>query len=448
MPVAMGRLLDQEVEVLRDTGCSTVVVKRSLVADDKLTGRSVCCMLIDGTVRKTPVAMVEIDTPYFQGQVGAVCMKQPMYDVIVGNIPGVLDKPELSVAFPESRDTVPKRLEDSEESELVQAVTTSSQSAKETKPSRPLKVASELIDNISRDELSKLQKEDQTLKPVWSKVEDNVKEDRVDTVFEVKDDILWRRRNEQGKVFRQVVVPEMLRTKVLSMGHDCIMSGHQGVKRTYERVIAHFYWPGVHGDVVSYCRSCDICQRTIAKGRNTKTPLSKMPLIERPFQRVAVDLIGPIAPITDRNNRYILTMVGYATRYPEAVALSKIDAETVAEALVTMFSRVGIPEKILSDQGTQFMSAVMQETSRLLSVRQLVTTPYHPMCNGLVERFNGTLKCMLKRMCAEKSKDWDRYLLALLFAYREVPQENLGFSPFELLYGRTVRGPMAILKEI
>ena len=248
--------------------------------------------------------------------------------------------------------------------------------------------------------------------------------------------------------FRQVVVPEVLRTKVLSLAHDCIMSGHQGVKRTYERVIAHFYWPGVHGDVVRYCRSCDICQRTIAKGRNTKTPLSKMPLIERPFQRVAVDLIGPIAPITERNNRYILTMVDYATRYPEAVALSKIDAETAAEALVTMFSRVGIPEEILSDQGAQFMSAVMQETSRLLSVRQLATTPYHPMCNGLVERFNGTLKVMLKRMCAEKPKDWDRYLPALLFAYREVPQETLGFSPFELLYGRTVRGPMAILKEI
>jgi len=158
-----------------------------------------------------------------------------------------------------------------------------------------------------------------------------------------------------------------------------------------------------------------------------------MPLIERPFQRVAVDLIGPIEPMTDRKNRYILTMVDYATRYPEAVALSRIDAETVAEALVTMFTRVGVPEEVLSDQGTQFMSAVMQEVSRLLSMTQLVTTPYHPMCNGLVERFNGTLKAMLKRMCAEKPKDWDRYLPALLFAYREVPQESLAFSPFELL---------------
>jgi len=86
--------------------------------------------------------------------------------------------------------------------------------------------------------------------------------------------------------------------------------------------------------------------------------------------------------------------------------------------------------------------------SILLSMNQLVTMPYHPMCNGLVERFNGTLKMMLKRMCAERPKDWDRYLPALLFAYRDMPQESLGFSPFELLYGRTVRGPMSILKEV
>ena len=65
-----------------------------------------------------------------------------------------------------------------------------------------------------------------------------------------------------------------------------------------------------------------------------------------------MDLIGPIAPVTDRGNRYILTMVDYATRYPEATALKSIEAETVAEALVTMFSRVGIPEEILSDQGS------------------------------------------------------------------------------------------------
>jgi len=305
------------------------------------------------------VAMIEIDTPYYQGQVEAVCMKQPMYDVIVGNVQGVLDKPDLIVT--------PKEVAVSDETVLAQAMTTRSQSARD-KSCKPLNVANEMIGDISPEELSTLQKQDDTLKPLWEKAEVSSTVEGTDTGFEVRNEILWRRRTEQGKVFRQVVVPTSLRVKVLSVAHDCIMSGHQGVKRAYERLIAHFYWPGVHGDVVRYCRSCDICQRTVAKGRVAKVPLGKMPLIGEPFQRVAVDLIGPIEPMTDRKNRYILTMVDYATRYPEAVALSRIDAETVAEALVTMFTRVGVPEEVLSDQGTQFMSAVMQEVSRLLSM--------------------------------------------------------------------------------
>ena len=173
-----------------------------------------------------------------------------------------------------------------------------------------------------------------------------------------------------------------------------------------------------------------------------------MPLIDTPFKRVAIDLIGMINPPSEAGHRYILTLVDYGSRYPEAVPLKKIDSETVAKALVDIFSRVGIPEEILSDQGTQFVSDCMKEVSRLLSIKQLTTTPYHPMCNGLVERFNGTLKSMLKKLCNEKPKQWHRYINALLFAYREVPQESTGFSPFEILYGRTIRGPMQILKEL
>ena len=85
------------------------------------------------------------------------------------------------------------------------------------------------------------------------------------------------------------------------------------------------------------------------------------------------------------------------------------------------------------DQGSQFLSAVMKEMCRLLSLKQLVTTPYHPICNGLIEKFNGTLKNMLRHMCAEKPKDWDRYVGPLLFAYRKVKQDSLGYLPLELL---------------
>ena len=78
----------------------------------------------------------------------------------------------------------------------------------------------------------------------------------------------------------------------------------------------------------------------------------------------------------------------------------------------------------------------------------MMTSPYHPMGNGLVESFNGVLKQMLHRLCAEQHREWNKLIDPLLFAYREVPNESTGFSPFELSYGRSVRGPMKILKEI
>lgn len=79
---------------------------------------------------------------------------------------------------------------------------------------------------------------------------------------------------------------------------------------------------------------------------------------------------------------------------------------------------------------------------------QFTTTPYHPMCNGLVERFNGTLKQILRRLCFERPADWDKYLSASLFVYRDTPQESLEFSLFELVYGHKVRGPMKIVREL
>ena len=127
-----------------------------------------------------------------------------------------------------------------------------------------------------------------------------------------------------------------------------------------------------------------------------------MPLIDTPFKRVAVDIIGLIALPSGAEHRYILTLVDYVTRYPEAVPLKKITTEAVAEALLNIYSTVGIPEEALTSQGTQFISKCMQEVSRLLSIKGLSRMPYHPICNRLVERWNGTLTSMLKRLCQDQ----------------------------------------------
>ena len=145
-------------------------------------------------------------------------------------------------------------------------------------------------------------------------------------------------RVSNGKVFRQLV--EKYRVQVMQLAHESIMAGHLGVKKTSDRVLAEFYWPGVQADVSRYCRSCDVCQRTFPKGKVTAVPLGNMPLIEEPFQRVAVDIVGPLEPVTDKGNRYILTIVDYATRYPEAVPLPRIETERVAEALIDVLAEL------------------------------------------------------------------------------------------------------------
>ncbi|KAK7110259.1 hypothetical protein V1264_014164 [Littorina saxatilis] len=416
----------------------------------------------------------QIDTPDFTGEVEAVCLKKPLYDLLIGNIGGARrpDDPDfewrMGSAQPaaEEEDPLPFANEDISEllrddratvhrrdqPQVVSAVTTRAQ-AKKDKTTTPLRVTnSSATAVVDRDRLIQLQEADLTLTKYRSRPVKEMTKGEGTVHFEVKAKILYRvfqhPRVNGGKPLRQVLVPQPLRRQVMEVAHDSIMGGHLGVKKTSDRIQAAFYWPGLHADVTRFCRSCDICQKTIPRGRVPKVPLQKMPLIDRPFKRVAIDLIGEIKPPSEEGHRWVLTLVDYATRYPEAVPLKKIDTETVAEALVDIFSRIGVPEEILTDLGTQFVSECMEEVNRLLSIRHLTTTPYHPMCNGLVEKFNATLKSTLKKLCSEQPRQWHRYINALLFAYREVPQESTGFSPFELMYGRTVRGPMQILKEL
>ncbi len=137
----------------------------------------------------------------------------------------------------------------------------------------------------------------------------------------------------------------------------------------------------------------------------------------------------------------------YATRYPEAVPLRTISAKSVAKALFRIISRVGIPKEILTDQGTAFMSRTLSKLYELLGIKSILTNVYHPQMDGLVERFNRTLKSMVRKFVKENAKNWDKWLEPLLFAVREVPQASTGFSPFELLYGHQPRGVLDVIKE-
>jgi transposase InsO family protein len=166
-----------------------------------------------------------------------------------------------------------------------------------------------------------------------------------------------------------------------------------------------------------------------------------------PFEQVVMDLVGQLVK-TARGHQYILVIMDYATRYPDAIPLRMATVKGIARELLHLFSRVGIPREILMDQGTAFMSHVMKDVCNLLQIKQVRTSVYHPQTDGLVERFNKTLKQMLKKDIERDARNWDQLLAHLMFSVREEPQAPTGFSPFELLYGRRPRKLLDPAKEV
>ena len=129
-----------------------------------------------------------------------------------------------------------------------------------------------------------------------------------------------------------------------------------------------------------------------------------------------IDFVGPL-PLTTSGNKYIIVAMDYFTKWPEAKAVSNATAEQVAIFIYEdIICRHGCPQRILSDRGTHFNNEMIAKLVDKFSMRHLLSTPYHPQTNGLVERFNRTLKESLAKLADEDN--WDKYIAPTLFAYR------------------------------
>ena len=171
-----------------------------------------------------------------------------------------------------------------------------------------------------------------------------------------------------------------------------------------------------------------------------------LPAIEVAFTRIAMDMVGPL-PRTEEGHRFILTIVDYGSRFPDAIPLKTTTTQDVAEALLEYFSRVGLPEEILTDRGSNFTSDLMEKLYQMLGIRGIRTSAYHPQTDGMVERYTATLKARLKKYVDKFPNEWNKAIPYVLFACRSVIQQSTGFSPFKIISGRQSRGPLDILKE-
>ncbi|XP_077977779.1 uncharacterized protein LOC144433347 [Glandiceps talaboti] len=307
---------------------------------------------------------------------------------------------------------------------------------------------------LSRDRLIREQERDPELIEL-SKRSISLKEvDTVPVCYYKKDGLLMRKWrppdalvSDEWRIVNQIVVPKLYRRDILSLAHDSLMSGHLGVNKTYNKILNHFYWPKLRQDVAKYCRSCHACQ--VVGKPNQKipvAPLKPIPAFSEAFSRVLIDCVGPL-PKTKSGNEYLLTIMCASTRFPEDIPLRSINAQRIVKALTKFFTLVGLPKSVQSDQGSNFMSNLFQQVLHQLGIEQYKSSAYHPESQGALERFHQTLKNMIRTYCFENEKDWDEGVHLVLFAARETVQESLGFSPFELVFGHSVRGPLKLLQE-
>jgi len=223
------------------------------------------------------------------------------------------------------------------------------------------------------------------------------------------------------------IIPVELRRKAFESVHNV---HHPGSHHTYDLMHTRFIWPYMRKDIKTWCSECIPCQQNKVT-RHIKPPLIHFPTGNR-FETLHLDIVGPLP--NSQGKSYILTMIDRKTRWPEAVPISTISATNVAKHLIdTWFSRYGIPDNIITDQGTQFEGELFNSLSRTFGFNHIHTTSYHPQTNGMIERFHRSLKTSLR--CLAVTPNWVSSLSLVLLGWRNTIHSATGTSPAQMLFG-------------
>ena len=231
------------------------------------------------------------------------------------------------------------------------------------------------------------------------------------------------------------MIPTALRHEVLLQAHDSPFAAHFGVHKTYAKLRDKYFWPRMFADVQHYVLSCESCAMKKSPKQRRTAPVLPIP-VSGPWELVATDCCGPF-PESNSGNRYVVVFTDYCTRWVEAFAVPNIEAKTIARLLVDdIMGRHGAPRKLHLDRGSNYLSSLIREVCFLMNTEKVFTSSYHPQCDGLVERFNGTMAQCISHYVDRNQKNWDTYLNAILFAFRTSPNDAIGESPFFMMYGR------------
>ena len=260
--------------------------------------------------------------------------------------------------------------------------------------------------------------------------------------FVILENQLFKKDKKNEGNFLKVLKTHEIET-VLYATHNHPTGGHLGIEKVFEKIRENYYWPQMFEDIRNYIKGCDSCQR---RGKPSKKTLLHPIPVGKPFEKIGIDFVGPL-PLTNNGNKYIIVATDYLTKWPEASAKPAADAKTVVEFIYeNIICRHGCPKYILSDRGSHFRNKVVDGLMNKFEIKHLLSTPYHPQTNGLVERFNKTL-CESIAKTTKDLQEWDTVINSVLFAYRTAKNSTTKYTPFYLTYGREARLPITIFEN-
>lgn len=258
--------------------------------------------------------------------------------------------------------------------------------------------------------------------------------------FIIKDGRLFRRGKSNHPLSSEFswkeVVPSELREQIIQENHAEPTAGHLGVYKTYHRLALRYYWPGMYSDVAKFVAACDKCLAYKAQNHQTLGEMGRPKQCSRPFQMISIDLMGPL-PVTRKQNSYIFVVTCCFTKFCLIFPLRSATASAVTKILEdSVFLVHGVPQTILLDNGSQFISKLTESLFQRYKVPNVFFTPkYTPQVN-LVERHNRTIITCLSTFVNNDHRSWDTFIPKVQFALNNSRCEVTSYSPSFLVFGR------------
>lgn len=256
--------------------------------------------------------------------------------------------------------------------------------------------------------------------------------------FNVKLSIIQNAKRITDKDTKQLIMNDF---------HMIPTGGHAGINRMYNTLKRYYVWNNMRADIEKFVKHCNDCQRN-KYSRKTVEPLTITTTATSAFQKVYLDLVGPL-PQDQADNRYILTLQCDLSKFVEAYALPNKETETVAKSFVDNFIlRYGIPEEIVTDRGTEFMSSTIKEICQLLKIKHLNSTAYHHETLGSLENTHKHLGAYLRTQMAGQTDTWSNWIAYWCFAFNNTVHTETKYTPYELVFGKVSNLPSSIITKV